>query len=65
VIWVIAWTYTPGGQVKSATVQQGTAADPQDSTTSYAYDQLGDQVQQANPAIDLQGTMTQGVSTMV
>ena len=58
-----AWTYTPGGQVQSATVQQGTAASPVDSTTSYAYDQLGDQVQQTNPDINEWGTMTSGVRT--
>jgi large repetitive protein len=58
-----AWTYTPEGQVQTATVQQGTAANPQDSTASYAYDQLGDQVQQTNPDIDEQGQMTPGVST--
>jgi large repetitive protein len=60
-----AWTYTPGGQVHTATVQQGTAASPQASTTTYSYDQLGDQVQQVNPAINEQGTMTQGTSTAV
>ena len=58
-----AWTYTAGGQVHTATVQQGTAASPQAATTTYAYDQLGDQVQQVNPAINEQGTMTQGTST--
>jgi large repetitive protein len=58
-----AWTYTPQGQVETATVQQGTAASPVDSTTSYAYDQLGDQVQQTNPDINEWGTMTPGVST--
>ena len=53
----------PEARSQTATDQQGTAANPADSTTSYAYDQLGDQVQQANPAIDEWGTMTPGVST--
>jgi large repetitive protein len=60
-----AWTYTPAGQVHTATVQQGTAASPQASITTYAYDQLGDQVQQVNPPISEQGTMTQGTSTAI
>ena len=58
-----AWTYAPGGEIQTAIVQQGTAASPQESTTTYSYDQLGDQVQKVNPAISDSGTMTAGTRT--
>ncbi|MEU1481185.1 LamG-like jellyroll fold domain-containing protein [Streptomyces sp. NPDC005760] len=50
-----AWTYDGSGNVLSVTDAKG--------ETDYRYDQSGDQVQQTNPAIPVDGTDTRGTFT--
>jgi RHS repeat-associated protein len=50
-----AWTYNASGDVLTQTDAKG--------ETDYAYDQLGDLVQQTNPAISISGTNTRGTIT--
>ncbi|MDF2269320.1 DNA/RNA non-specific endonuclease [Streptomyces coacervatus] len=50
-----AWTYDASGDVLTETDAK--------SKTDYAYDQLGDLVQQTNPAISISGTDTRGTIT--
>ncbi|MFJ9909188.1 RHS repeat-associated core domain-containing protein [Streptomyces sp. NPDC101152] len=50
-----AWTYNASGDVLTQTDATG--------ETDYGYDQLGDLVQQTNPAISISGTNTRGTIT--
>ncbi|WUH95300.1 DUF6531 domain-containing protein [Streptomyces sp. NBC_00433] len=50
------WTWDSDGNLTAQTDAAG-------HTTDYAYDQLGDQVSQTNPAIPVAGTMTRGTWT--